>query len=102
MKIEVVKELELKKIQHLVETSLEEGFNFVNRLVQEWEIGANRFERSNERFYIVKINDLVVGFGGINEDPYKNNPKIGRVRHLYIAPSYRRKGIGEKLIKNHT
>ena len=45
-------------------------------------------------FFKGKVN----GIGGLNEDPYTENNKIGRVRRFYIAKEYRRKGVGRLLL----
>ena len=35
---------------------------------------------------------------GLNVDPHADDPKIGRVRHLYVLVRQRRSGIGEQLV----
>lgn len=42
--------------------------------------------------------EKLIGIGGLNEDPYTENNKIGRVRRFYIAKEYRRKGLGRLLL----
>ena len=42
--------------------------------------------------------EKLIGIGGLNEDPYTENNKIGRVRRFYIAKEYRRKGVGRLLL----
>jgi GNAT superfamily N-acetyltransferase len=39
----------------------------------------------------------VVGIGGLNRDPYFNDSKVGRLRHLYVESVWRRHGIGRLL-----
>jgi ribosomal protein S18 acetylase RimI-like enzyme len=39
-----------------------------------------------------------VGVCGLNVDPYADDPRTGRVRHLYVMVAHRRSGIGEQLI----
>ena len=33
---------------------------------------------------------------GLNEDPYTENNKIGRLRRFYISKDYRRIGLGSR------
>lgn len=43
-------------------------------------------------------NGVLAG-GGLNCDPCEPNASIGRVRHLYVAESFRHRGIGSDLLK---
>ena len=44
------------------------------------------------------LNSLVIGVCGLNVDPYAEDPRIGRVRHLYVLALHRRAGVGEQLV----
>jgi GNAT superfamily N-acetyltransferase len=48
--------------------------------------------------FTVSIEGTVVGVGGLNRDPYFNDPKIGRLRHLYVESAWRRYGVGSLLV----
>ncbi len=41
----------------------------------------------------------LIGIGGLNEDPYSENNKIGRLRRFYIAKDHRCIGLGKLLLK---
>jgi len=45
------KQLNRTQISYLIEASLAEEFNFLVRLVEEWESGKNQFDKPNERLY---------------------------------------------------
>jgi GNAT superfamily N-acetyltransferase len=77
-----------------------EGFQLrlVRRLVDEWIAGANRFDRPGEAFFAAAINGRVIGVCGLNVDAYTTEPRIGRVRHLYVLLEHRRRGIGTRLV----
>lgn len=92
-------QLNRTQITHLIEASLTEGFNFLARLMEKWESGENRFEKPNERLYQIEVEGEIIGIGGINNDPYCNNNKHGRIRHLYIHPNHRGKGLGKKIVQ---
>ena len=75
-----------------------EGFNFMRRLIEEWRNGSNRFDKPGERL-LVAINDMnIVGIGGLNVDPYKPTGDTARLRRLYVANGFRRRGVGEALV----
>ena len=83
----------------LVELSLGEGFNFVEKMQSEWISGKNRFNYKGEICYALFSDNILVAVCGLNIDPYINEANVGRIRHLYVHPDFRRKGFGETLVK---
>lgn len=75
-----------------------EGHSFVARTHREWLDGSNRFDQVGEGFFLALHASLTVGMCGLNRDPFLDDPAIGRLRHLYVAPDYRRQGIGRRLV----
>ena len=86
-------------IEPLRKAALAEGHSFVERALDEWESGANRFDRPGEAFYLAQVGDRVVGMCGLNIDPYLTDPRVGRIRHLYVLPGFRRNRIGRRLVE---
>ena len=82
----------------LLAESEQAGSLIVRRLVDEWASGANRFDRAGEALFAVRIEGRLVGVCGLNVDPYSAEPRLGRVRHLYVLSAYRRRGIGRQLV----
>ncbi|MFX4311221.1 GNAT family N-acetyltransferase, partial [Enterobacter sp. 63] len=39
-----------------------------------------------------------VGVCGLNRDPFSQQPRAGRIRHLYISEKCRGQGIGKQLL----
>lgn len=76
-----------------------EGFGMITRLQKEWESGTNRFDREGEILLGSFRADRLIGIGGLNHDPYINDPRIGRLRHLYVMKNERRAGIGRSLVE---
>ncbi|CAE6826439.1 GNAT family N-acetyltransferase [Paraburkholderia aspalathi] len=75
-----------------------EGFNFMRRLIEEWRNGSNRFDKPGERL-LVAIDDMnIVGIVGLNVDPHKPAGDTARLRRLYVANGFRRRGVGEALV----
>ncbi|WP_410982849.1 GNAT family N-acetyltransferase [Bacillus cereus] len=52
-----------------------------------------------ECLYGVFQGEVLIGIGGINQDPYTKAKAVGRLRRFYISKAYRRKGIGNLLLK---
>jgi GNAT superfamily N-acetyltransferase len=83
----------------LVLESEREGFEFVRRLEQEWQSGQNRFDRPGESLLGIVHGERLDGVGGINRDPYLDDPRVGRLRHVYVAPTARNSGLGSQLVR---
>ncbi|EJS68782.1 hypothetical protein ICY_02178 [Bacillus cereus BAG2X1-3] len=101
-----LKEIQMKKIEdvlkyeinHLLQESKEEGFNFLTKLVNEYETEINTFNKTGECLYGIFQEGMLIGIGGLNKDPYTEDNKIGRLRRFYISKDYRRIGLGKLLL----
>ncbi|WP_242235033.1 GNAT family N-acetyltransferase [Bacillus cereus group sp. BfR-BA-01316] len=87
------------EMNHLVEESKEEGFNFLLKLINEYESEKNTFSKTGECLYGIFQEDKLIGIGGLNQNPYTKDNKIGRLRRFYILKDYRRIGLGKLLLK---
>lgn len=82
----------------LVEESQREGFRFLVRLRREFQDGGNRFDAPGEALLGCRRGAELVAVGGLNRDPYSPEPRVGRLRHLYVAAAHRRGGAGRMLV----
>ena len=85
-------------IESLVDESMQEGYLFVQRTIEDWNNGANRFSDTAESLWGLVSGMELIGIGGLNRDPYVEDADTGRVRHLYISQAYRRKGCATFLM----
>jgi GNAT superfamily N-acetyltransferase len=85
-------------IGELARSASSEGFGMVRRLVDDYSSGANTFSKHGECLCAVRNEDQVIAIGGINVDPYYESPSLGRIRHLYVHPDFRRNGVGAGLM----
>ena len=93
----------------LVKESKENGFRFLERLVNDYENGTNNFNKPGESLYgVFNKEGQLIAIGGLNIDPYSGEQQIGRLRRFYVSRHYRRKGFGKLLLnkiiydaKNH-
>ncbi len=85
-------------IDGLTEESRQEGYAFIQRTINDWNSGANKFSRPGEKLWGLMLEGTLIGIGGLNYDPYSADPNLGRVRHLYIRKAHRRKGYATLLM----
>jgi len=94
-----IKELELPALEGLRAESSQEGYRFIERLCDEWVSGSNRFSAPGEALFLAIADGQVAGICGLNCDPYAHDPRIGRVRRLYVMRAHRRRGVGRALLE---
>ncbi len=80
------------ELQCLVEESKRIGYNFLQRTIDDWYSGVNKFDKPGEKLWGLRIGKDLIGVGGLNKDAYTLAPRVGRVRHLYIREARRREG----------
>jgi GNAT superfamily N-acetyltransferase len=85
-------------LEPLVAESVREGLRLLERLRDGWRSGSNRFDRPGEALFAARFEGSLAGIGGLNRDPYQSDPAVGRVRHLYVDPQLRRRGIGAAIV----
>jgi GNAT superfamily N-acetyltransferase len=76
-----------------------EGFGLLTRLRTEWDSGINRFDREGEILLGFFRAERLLGIGGLNRDPFVDDPRVGRLRHFYVTKNERRAGIGRILVE---
>lgn len=73
-------------LYNLVEQSKEEGFRFVERLVNDYKNGSNTFNHFGEGLFgVFNEEGVLVALGGLNKDPVSNEQYIGRLRRFYVS-----------------
>lgn len=85
-------------IDGLLVQSIDEGFNFVCRLIADFDTGKNRFDQPGEALFVVLDGERLVAIGGVNIDPFESDSRIGRVRRVYVLPECRGSGVGRQLM----
>jgi ribosomal protein S18 acetylase RimI-like enzyme len=92
-------ELAQDQIGPLLAASEAEGFQFVRRVVNEWETGANRFTGNGEALLGYFVGERLVAICGLSRDPYQSEATVGRLRNLYVLPEHRGRSIGAALTR---
>ena len=91
-------DLALSRFAEMLAESEAAGYGFLRRVVDEWESGANRFSRPGEALLVAEMRGRWVGVCGLSIDPYLDDPRVGRVRNVYILAHCRRNGVGRRLV----
>ena len=68
-------------VEPLADEAWADGYPFVERMRQDWKSGDNRFDGPGERLIGAFEDDTLVGFCGLNRDPYFDRDH----RHAGIA-----------------
>jgi GNAT superfamily N-acetyltransferase len=97
-RIQIIASLTHDDLLPLLTASLSEGYDFVQKLWDEYQSGANRYDKDGAVLLGGYLEDGLWAIGGLHRDPYLNQPDIGRIRHVYVLPSARRMGIGRQLV----
>ncbi len=92
-------DLALSRIAEMLAESEASGYQFLRRVVDEWERGINRFSRAGEALLVAETSVCWVGVCGLSIDPYFDDPRVGRVRNVYVLARYRRMGIARRLVE---
>ncbi len=71
------------------------GYGMLDTLAREWASGATRFDRPGERLIAAYVDDALAGIGGVTLEPAMSGAL--RMRRFYVAPAYRRRGVGRAL-----
>lgn len=86
-------------VHSLLTESKINGNNFIQRTIDDWNSGANKFSKPGEKLWGLVLAKDLVAIGGLNHDPYARDLNIGRVRHLYVQEAHRRKGYASLLME---
>lgn len=99
MEIKQIKDSSIDLFELLANEANSEGYRFVQRTIDEWKNGINDFSKKGEILFGIFVSDLCIGVGGLNVDPYIDDPNIGRIRHVFISLKYRRKSLATLLLR---
>lgn len=90
---------DLPILRTLAEEADAEGFQFLNRLVAALQADGQTPQSSTDFFLGALVGARLVAVGGVTADPYTTEPGTGRIRHLYVHPTARARGVGRTLVR---
>jgi GNAT superfamily N-acetyltransferase len=92
-------QLPVAGFNELHEEALAEEIHFIDTLVDQWETGANRFDRHGEVLCGCLLDGVLIAVGGLTIDPYVASGEVGRIRRVYVRRAWRNRGIGQALMQ---
>lgn len=96
MDVKQIQNLSFEAIKPLIEVSQAEGYDFIQRLWDEYQAGV--FDEPGA-LYGVYLDGQLIGIGGVHPDPYLKQANIGRIRHVYVMSLHRRTRVGRHLME---
>ena len=91
-------QLPIPGIERLQQEAGDEGYDFIETLVEEWASATNRFDGPGEILCGCADQGLLVAVGGLTRDPFAGRPDTGRIRRVYVRSAWRNRGIGRALV----
>ncbi len=93
---------DVQAIDALRKTAVKEGYTFLDRLVEHWESGRHGFGHPGEKLIGAYDGTTLIGLGCLTQDSQTDDQRVGRIRHFYVLPNYRRHGVGKELVETLT
>ena len=89
-----------EEISALAKLAKKEGLDLLDKLIDEYHTGKNRFSHPNEFLVLVYDGQILIGCGGLNQQwsDHAVEDRIGRIRRCYVHPKYRQHGVGKQLL----
>jgi len=81
----------------LADEAWSDGYPFVERMLEDWKSGENRFDGPGARLIGAFEDERPIGFCGLCRDPFTAE-NVGRLRHLYVDLDHRHMGVAQTLV----
>jgi ribosomal protein S18 acetylase RimI-like enzyme len=72
---------------------------FLHRLREQWLNGEERYVYAGELLLGAFDGHQLIGVGAVSLDPYEPADGLARLRHVYVAKRWRRRGVGRRLVE---
>ena len=82
----------------LVDAGITEGHRFLDQIQEYWERPWSHYADPRAFMLLAWQGAETVGIAGVTVDPYAGDPLTGRLKHVYVIPGARRRGVAEALV----
>jgi GNAT superfamily N-acetyltransferase len=89
----------VRGLEVLIAEAAAEGFDFLDKLTEDWALGKYRFDGEHEGLFGVFAETELVAIGALSVDPFVGRADTGRLRRIFVRKAWRKQGIGERLVK---
>jgi GNAT superfamily N-acetyltransferase len=77
--------------------AVDEEWRHLNRLADEWDGGAVRYDGDGEAFLAAFEDGVLAGVGVVCMEPNTSYGPARRMRRFYVRPQFRGRGVGRTL-----
>jgi GNAT superfamily N-acetyltransferase len=81
-----------------VTDGLAEGHAFLRAVAANWEDPSGPYRDPGAVLMVAFAAQAAVGLAGVVVDPYLAEARTGRLKHVYVAPAWRRQGVADALV----
>lgn len=85
-------------MERLVEAAAAEGVRNMQKLVTDWQGGAQRFDAGGAALFAAIEQGELAGVGGVKPETGAGESAM-RMHRFYVHPAYRRLGIGKRIAR---
>lgn len=103
MKIELMKEQDIAETQQMIEKSVRHSFSVlypqgsIEYVVEYLNAETLKRRMTTSHFYVAKINNQIVGCGGIAG--YFDSTEESILLTIFVDPDFQKQGIGKKIVE---
>lgn len=99
-KVERGNDLNSTDIARFVGESEAEGYQFLTRVVSDYNDGSNTFSKPGEAFFKIRYEKQgAFAIGGVNQSPFSEDKQTARLKRFYVLEDARRQRIDFLLLK---
>ncbi|MFO1149844.1 MAG: GNAT family N-acetyltransferase [Alsobacter sp.] len=82
----------------IVGEGLDQGHRFLDAVARNWADPAGPYAAPGAVFLVAFAGEETIGLAGVVVDPFSKEGRTGRLRHVYVSPPWRRRGVAEALV----
>jgi GNAT superfamily N-acetyltransferase len=77
-----------------------EEHEFLDRMQAGFGMGSEAYEGAGEGAFVAYCDSRLAGTASIAFDPFLGDPRVGRIRHVFVSVAARRQGVAAALVSS--